>query len=701
MIRLYISGRERKIIELLLLQEEGATIQQLASNLEVSGRTIHRDLKSVEDILHYYTLTLNKKSGVGVKVNGNKENKRKLELALTHVEHTDYTPDERQAIILSTLLETNEPIKLFALANELQVTIATVSNDLDKISEILETYELTLIRKRGYGVNISGSESNKRSALSFLISKYVDELDFILFIKENIEKKSKQQLDSISERLLGLVDQSKLITIEKSIDHVRNELPYELADSAHIGLVVHLALAIERLQQGERIRFDLNYLNEIKDTKEYEIAENIINDLQDAFHMSIPKDEIGYITMHLLGAKLRSDHDYIVEESSLDIAFKARELINYVGDKLEVDLTENKNLFNDLVTHLKPTMYRIQKGMHIKNPLLTEILNDYKEFFIIIEDGCKEVFLGTEFPQEEIAYLVLHFASATIRHGETSELSVLVICSSGIGTSKMLATRLTQEIPEISKIDNRSLFELDEIDLELYNLVISTIPFREKVSNYILVSPILTNEEIDKIKAIVRRQPKTGAKKQIVTESIVEDYPQERIVSRLQHMQNYSKVTLDLLIEFKVHMIKDALTKEEILEIACNNLKEAQSIDNKTGVFNALVAREKLSGIGIPNTSLALYHARSEFVRKPSFTIYALKRPVALKGMDDQDMQVNTFLLMLLPENSNSESMEILSYISGLIISDQQSITTFQSQQESIISEFLYQQLNSFINNKL
>lgn len=683
------------------MQEDGATIQQLASNLEVSGRTIHRDLKSVEDVLHNYKLTLNKKSGVGVKVNGNKDNKRKLGLALTHVEQTNYTPDERQAIILSTLLETSEPIKLFTLANELKITIATVSNDLDKISEILETYELKLIRKRGYGVNISGSESNKRSALSFLISKYVDELDFILFIKENIEKKSKQQLDSISERLLGLVDQSKLVTIEKSIDHVRNELPYELADSAHIGLVVHLALAIERLQQGERIRFDLNYLNEIKDTKEYEIAENIINDLQDAFHMSIPKDEIGYITMHLLGAKLRSDHDYLVEESSLDIAFKAKELINYVSDKFGVDLTENKNLFNDLVTHLKPTMYRIQKGMHIKNPLLTEILNDYKELFSIIEDGCIEVFPGTGFPQEEIAYLVLHFASATIRRGETSELSVLVICSSGIGTSKMLATRLTQEIPEISKIDNRSLFELDEINLDSYNLIISTIPFREKVSNYILVSPILTEEEIHKIKAIVSLQRKTNVKRQIVTESTVEDHPQELIVTRLQRMQNYSKVTLDLLIEFKVHTIKDALTKEEILKNACENLKEAQNIDTNTKVYNALVAREKLGGIGIPNTSLALYHARSESVRKSSFTIYALKHPVTLRGMDDQDMQVNTFLLMLLPENSNSESREILSYISGLIISDQQSITTFQSQQESIISQFLYQHLNSFINDKL
>ncbi|WP_232824268.1 MULTISPECIES: BglG family transcription antiterminator [Paraliobacillus] len=701
MIRLYISGRERKIIELLLLQENGATIQQLASNLEVSGRTIHRDLKSVEDTLDYYQLSLNKKSGVGVKVNGSKENKRKLSLAITQVEHTDYTPDERQAIILSTLLETSEPIKLFTLANELHVTIATVSNDLDKISEILETYELKLIRKRGYGVNISGSESNKRSALSFLISKYVDELDFIIFIKENIEKKSKQQLDSISERLLGLVDQSKLVTIEKSIDHVRNELPYELADSAHIGLVVHLALAIERLQQGERIRFDLNYLNEIKDTKEYEIAKNIINDLEVAFHMSIPKDEIGYITMHLLGAKIRSDHDYLVEESSLDIAFKARELINYVGDRLEVNLTENKHLFNDLVTHLKPTMYRIQKGMHIKNPLLTEILNDYKELFITLEDGCKEVFLGTEFPQEEIAYLVLHFASATIRREEPSELTVLVICSSGIGTSKMLATRLIQEIPEIAKIDNRSLFELDEINLNSYNLVISTIAFREKISNYILVSPILTEKEIDRIKTIVRQQRKTGAKKQLVTESIVEGDPQERIVTRLQRMQNYSKVTLDLLIEFKVHSIKEILTKEEILEVACENLKEAQNINNSAGVFKALVTRENLGGIGIPDTSLALYHARSEFVRKPSFTIYALEHPVTIVGMDDQDMQANTFLLMLLPEHSNSESMEILSYISGLIISDQQSITTFQSQQESIISQFLYQHLNSFINDKL
>lgn len=700
-IFLYISGRERKIIELLLTQDDGATIQTLAQSLDVSGRTIHRDLKSVEDVLQKYQLRLNKKSGVGVKIEGNKDNKKRLNTSLTNVEYTDYTPEERQAIILATLLETSEPIKLFTLADELNVTIATVSNDLDKIHHMLNAYQLTLIRKRGYGVKVDGDETNKRSALSYLISKYIDELDFLLFIKENIEKKTKQPIDSISERLLGLVDQSKLVTIEKSIERTREDLPYEIADSSYIGLVVHLALAVERLQQGDTIRFDPTYLNEIKNSQEYDTAKQIINELEQAFDMNIPEDEIGYITMHLLGAKIRSDHEYLLEDSSIDIALQAKELIQYVGNQLHVDLNGNTHLFHDLITHLKPTVYRIQKGMHIKNPLLEEVRTDYQQLFSIIKAGCEQIFPSLAFPEEEIAYLVLHFAAATIRRDEQSHLTALVICSSGIGTSKMLASRLSQEIVEIEKIDNRSLFELQNIELNEYDLVISTIPLKDMVQDYTLVSPILTEDEIEKIKAIVKQKRLRAPKKVTVTPSLDEQVSQEQILARLKRMQIYSALVLELLRSFHVVEVKKQRTKIEVLQLACQDLQKTQQIPTSNELLEALLNREKLGGLGIPHTSMALFHTRHDSIKKPSFTIYALDYPIEVKGMDNQSMQIETVLFMLSPVQAQEETLEILSYISGLMIKDHSSISLFQSKDQTKISTFIAHHLNTFINEKL
>ncbi|GAA3330956.1 hypothetical protein GCM10020331_085560 [Ectobacillus funiculus] len=62
--------------------------------------------------------------------------------------HTEYTPEERQTILLCTLLEAKEPVKLASLANDLNVTVATVSNDLNKVEEYLQKFALSLLRKK-------------------------------------------------------------------------------------------------------------------------------------------------------------------------------------------------------------------------------------------------------------------------------------------------------------------------------------------------------------------------------------------------------------------------------------------------------------------------------------------------------------------------------------------------------------------------
>src|SRR5690625_1596139 len=130
----------------------------------------------------------------------------------------------------------------------------------------------------------------------------------------------------ISDRLLGIVNQEKLQIIEQEVEKAKATLPYELADSAYIGLIVHLALAIERLEQGDTIQFDVAQLQQIQETNEYAIARKMTKSLEKALQMEIPVDEIGYITMHLLGAKLKINHEYLTKEANVGIAYNAKQL---------------------------------------------------------------------------------------------------------------------------------------------------------------------------------------------------------------------------------------------------------------------------------------------------------------------------------------------------------------------------------------
>lgn len=693
-----ITSRERRIINLLLKSDE-LTVKDIADELDVSQRTIHRDLKSVEKILSRYHLKLMKKPGVGLSIVGNEHEKGELQSVLSNVSVYDFSSEERQSVILATLLEMNEPVKLFTLADELKVTEATISNDLDQLEKVLSTFQLVLIKKRGYGVEIEGSEEAKRSALSYLITKHVDPFEFVNLIKDRIQKKSTQQLNTISNRLLDFVKPENLSRIEKVVESARVTLPYKLADSAYIGLVVHLALAIERLQKGETIKFDKNFLQEIEKTKEYEIAKSMIDQLEKELKLNIPTDEIGYITMHLMGAKIRVDQDYLIEESSIDIAFRAKALIQYVSEHINRNLTKNATLLHDLVAHLKPTIYRLQQRMQIKNPLIKEIMDDYDDLFYLIKNGVQETFPDLDFPDDEIGYLVLHFASTIL--GEL-ELQALVICSSGIGTAKMLATKLVQRIPEIKKVDNRSFFDLQKVNLDQYDIIISTIPLQGFDQEYFQVSPMLTNGEIHHIKKKIRQKKLSlySGKKEVEPAAVYQEVSGNAVKS-IEVIHSYLQAILELLQSLFILRLIEKQTIQSVLKIACEALEADQLIVNKTNVMKRLKERVELSGVGIPSTSAAFYHTRSNEIIKPSFTICTLTVPLVVQGMDDKPMKVDTILLMLAPEKTDQAVLEVLSFLSSLLVQDQQSIVIFATGDETKVKHYLAEQFQNFLQEKI
>ncbi len=700
MNRLYITARERQILEQLLATDQEMTVKGLADSIDVSVRTVHRDLKGVENILKDYDLKLVKKSGVGIQVIGPDEQIESLKLFLFNITHNEYTAEERQTIILCSLLEAVEPVKLLSLASDLNVTIATISNDLNKVEEYLSKYNhLTLVRKRGYGVEITGDESAKRKAMSKIIAEQVDEFDLLSLIRENIQKKTTQHTELISERLLGLVEKKNLLIVEKAIEEMNKELPYSIADSSYMGLVVHLALAMERIVRGENISIDQGYLEQLQVTSEYQIAEKIVQKLEKVFQTTIPKAEIGYITMHLRGAKLRHDKEYFIEDKSLQLALKVKSLIHYVEKRTGQPLMGNHELLQGLVAHLNPAIFRIKENMGISNPLLDKIKSDYEDIFNVVKNGVEVVFPELDVPDEEIGYLVLHFGSVLLRGGSKA-LRALIVCSSGIGTSKMLATTVQKEIPEIKVSRSISLFELNQMNYDEYDVILSTIRLPDLNREYIVVNPILTKDEVKKIKSFLFNQkelPGTTPKKEAEFTTINKA---ETTLQRMQMAKEYSEAIVTILKGFTVTSFADDLNISEVLKKACERLETDGIVTDAALALEDLLTREEKSGVGIPNTSLALYHARSEAVTKPSFTVMTLAHSKEILAMDQSEMDLETVLLMLSPIELSTPSLEVLSHISTVIIENEYSILRFESKDEQKISSYLASKLEELFIEK-
>ncbi|WP_377889927.1 BglG family transcription antiterminator [Alkalihalobacillus sp. R86527] len=695
-----LSARERSILQLLLETDDFYTVKEIAEQLEVSERTVHRDLSGLEDVVNEYELKLMKKAGVGVQFDGHPSQRDELKRYLYNLDITEYTQNERETLILCKLLESHEPIKLIGLANDLRVTVATISNDLNRVEDWLHSMQLSLIRKRGYGVQVEGAEALKRHAISSLLTTEYNDSDFFTLLKQSIQKKSKGDvMESASDQLLGLVDREKLHQVEAIVGGVNNNLPYMMADSAYIGLIVHLTLAIERIQQGEKIEMESDYLSSLKETKEFHSAETISRRMADFFSIPIPEAEVGYITMHLRGAKLRSSSSYYLEESNYPITVKARQLIREVSDNINVELESNDSLFQGLVTHLGPATHRLNQKMSIHNPLLTKIKEDYPELFKVIKEAVGNVFNGVTIPDEEVGFLVLHFGSALEGWNKKNNLRILAVCSSGIGTSKMLATRLKQEFHEIDDVKSVSLFELEKEDLHAFDLIVSTIPLRDIDAEYIEVSPFLSEKEARGIRTVLQKSNVTR-RKNALKEKESSFQSGHQAADWFTRSAAYSETASSIM----KHLTLTEGDEEDIVALLkkeCSRLEKGNTITSSDAVTEALLKREELGGVGIPESSLALFHTRTPAILQPTFSIIRLQKPVKRKAMDETEIDMDTILLQLAPEEATSEQIEIMSFISTVVIETSETITLFEEENEERIQIFLAEKLREFITDKL
>ncbi|GAA3313301.1 hypothetical protein GCM10020331_003130 [Ectobacillus funiculus] len=78
--------------------------------------------------------------------------------------------------------------------------------------------------------------------------------------------------------------------------------------------------------------------------------------------------------------------------------------------------------------------------------------------------------------------------------------------------------------------------------------------------------------------------------------------------------------SLQLFLDgFAVKEVRNSLLIDELLVEICTDLYKKDVITNVMAVVNALLKREQIGGLGIPGTSLALFHTRSAFCSKSGF----------------------------------------------------------------------------------
>ena len=694
-----INPRIKNIILILCEQKNFITISDIAAKLSVSAKTVMRDLPEIDTLLQKYDVYLDKKQGVGICISGGEKVINKIKSAFyTAPEKVVYQPKERSSFLTARLLQDQQPIKLFEFAMDLNVAESTISTDLDKLETWFISHGLTLIRKPGLGVYVSGSEKNIRKAILHYIYENIDETDLIEIMHDTLAKGSdeKELLNRSSQRLLNLVDTQILHKLETVIRQVEVQSKFKLSDNAYVGLLIHLALAVQRMSQNEKITFDDAFLKDLIDKPEFAISREIADSIEKIFDISVPIEEVGYIAMHLLGTRNQYYTGSTPFIPNFQLVQLAKRIIKIAQAETGQKLDNNERLLIGLVNHLGPSISRLKMGMDIRNPLLDDIKKDYAPLMQLSKICCIALqnVVNSHIPDSEIAYIAMHLGAAleNIDFNSDSKYHVVIACPTGLGSSKLLASRIKHEFANIQIINIISALRPDLCELaeQQIDFIISTVPVPNASIPVLVVNALLRKEDIYTVNQFL------SGFKPIAKKSIYNYYSQIPFKESLHHLMLYQNAILTILNKFIFIDSTAFLSVDAVIKLISTTIKDDKASSDT--IAQALLDREKYGSTFLHEQKIILLHCRTT-VDCMHFAVIRAKN--GIQYADGNSEKVFAAVIMIIPDDGEKENAETMGAITEALVENWLFSSIIANSDETEIETALENILKNFLQKKL
>jgi mannitol operon transcriptional antiterminator len=668
-------------------QEGFTTVEQVAVNLGTSTRTLFRELKDINDVLSMHKLELITKPKVGIYLSGSQKQAFKSLLLQLSTYHKMLSKEERRLILLAELLKNQSLQKLIVYAHQFDVSEATISNDIDAIVPHLEKYRLNLIRKPGSNLVLEGDEELIRKAISEFIHDHIEEEDLIDLLNNyrhnDIEEHfSRQGPDSI----INVVNKDilwKVISVLKEQDSI---WVHRLAQNSYIGLILHLTIAIERMRNEDAITIDQDLYHELHKDPMFQRARDLSKHLEQAFDIEFPLEEIAYISMHLKGARLTQldnqqsqDERIITQERLLNLV---EELIEHFEAITKIRLKQDDILIQGLMSHFRPALSRLYYQLDIRNPLLNQIKQQYLTIF---ENTQKAISAMSDqriagFNDNEVGFISMHFGAAMERASArlARSLKLAVICSSGIGVSSLLASRLRRMLDDNISVHPRSVQDAKRLEAEGFEIIVSTIDYVESGLPIVLVNPLLSDEDLTELRRLINQQLKSEAPRKPEESDVFVDYLQETIYISQQVESLYRR--------FDVVYLEDDVKFNDLITQATIGLTDDPQVHQ--GVIEALHEREKLGSVVMKEEGFALFHAQSEWITDAKIRII---RPTQTQFICFDHAHIQLIVLLLVPIEARASLRQLMSHISAALIENEEYLHALKHEDISVCQNHLVQ----------
>ncbi|MBE6052408.1 MAG: transcription antiterminator [Clostridium sartagoforme] len=583
-----ISDREKQILDSLLNKNRVIKGEELCTGIGVSSRTIRSDIKELNDALKGNGAKIISEKGKGYLLEIS--NKKVFEVFLNEFNNSKnsiLTIRERAEYIIDRLILNEikgiDGIIQIDLADELFVSLSSLKNDIKLSKNILLGTKLDIIKNSNKGIAIFGKEDDIRK-----------------YILKNL-KDNKVFLDRFMEIIKTQLGKDSITKIKESLMNNLKMYNLRLTDIAFNNLLNLIYIMIIRNLNNKIVNYDSNTIESLNKEDKIEISKSICNDLEKTLNIKLSIDGVYFITKYIISSNLIVNEviNNGIKDNCLD-----NKLISGILDEINklhnIDLSKDSILINFLDNHLSAAINRAKYEIQIENNMLTMIKNKYPFAFElgVLANEIIERNINLSLCEDDIGFLTLHFAAALerLKGNEVKKKRVILVCTTGVGTSLLLKVKLERRFKDnIDIVDTISCYEFNEGLLNDVDLIISTIPLDINSKKVVFIKNLLDKNEL----------------------KLIEEYIFES-----------NTTTINILDVFKEDLfIKpiDGDDKYEIIDGICDYLINLNYINKKTK--EEIIKREKLASTEIGDL-VAIPHTMHEGIEKSFIAVAILKKAI-------------------------------------------------------------------------
>ena len=467
--------RTLSIIKNLADQKCEYTIKSLAEEFGVSERTIRNDLNDISEVLRENHLQeLEIRSG-GIIWSGEDFS----EILQFTIEEDLYSyklsKEERIQVAVALLVNSSEYITLSKIADTLFVSRATIINDLSEIKNSIRKAGMEVLSHPNKGLRVEGKESDKRL--------------FLMRLKgESLEHEKADMAGKIVARQISLQAGNR-ITLQKIVneqEHIHNCF---LTDDSFEKIICYLGIMMNRNMQGEYME-----PRRKNQTSKYPMAQDILKYISQYCHTNTTEDEVQFLSELL--ALARYFRNTSKRKDAPKIQTLTRLIIEQISDELGMNLNDDYEFFENLSNHL--TSVLAEKHVAYPDNLVIKEVLEESRYVVEAVEKVKETltkYTGRTFTPEDMDYIAVHVCAALERRkNKEVAFHVIVACHAGIGTSQLLLEKLKKHF-NFQIVDIVSSHEAKNLEPGKADFIISTIPLEGCKLDYVVVSPLLSDED--------------------------------------------------------------------------------------------------------------------------------------------------------------------------------------------------------------